>query len=624
VRKAFVLVLVAVLLPSLACFKPGPAVTQPPITISLVSDSNQLSINQSATITATVYDQSSQGVTWTISPVNFGTLSKQAFDASTLTASVTYTAPSYVATPTTVTITATSITNPNISSSISFHFTPITVSLQNQSTGSPLPNQTVSPGQEIFLSVNVANDLSNKGVTWSLSPPTGTGTITVEFSTEASYSAPANVSAPTNVTLAATSVDDPTVSASIQITILPPLPPSPAGAPNVVMLYVNGGPVPGQVYANGAFTSLTICNPGSFTACQNVGGILVDTGSFGLRILQSQIPQLKLPTFTDPLGNTLENCASWQDGSFLWGPVSGADVYLGGEAASSLSGTLPPTGLPIQVISSGFDIVVPAGCSNGGTDENTALLLGANGILGVGPEPTDCTLSGVNLCDGSQQSTPPNVYYSCPSIGCSTTDSPVLVPALQQVTNPVSAFSSDANGLIVQLPPVSGAQGLVTGTMTFGIETETNNSLAGQTILTLDANDNFSTTLNGETLTNSFLDSGSTANLFPSTMPTCTTHTNYYCPSGTTNFSATTNGATQGQATVNFSADNADSDLSGNSQDAAFGNFAGPVPTSDVCQGSDACVFDWGLPFFFGRSVFVAIDGQVPPFGSPKAPWWAF
>jgi hypothetical protein len=32
--------------------------------------------------------------------------------------------------------------------------------------------------------------------------------------------------------------------------------------------------------------------------------------------------------------------------------------------------------------------------------------------------------------------------------------------------------------------------------------------------------------------------------------------------------------------------------------------------------------FDWGLPFFFGRTVFVAISGSATPQG--PGPFWAF
>lgn len=608
------LIFLAISLSLTACFKAGQEVTQPPISISISSSSSQLSIGQAANITAIVYDQSSQGVTWTVSPLNFGTLSNETYSANTLTASSTYTAPSYITSPTTIIITATSITNPSISSSISFHFSPITLSLSNtNNNGLPIATQTLGPGQTISLTVNIANDTSGEGVTWSISP-SGTGTVAVEFADVAVYTAPATVSGPTNVTVTATSVADPMVTTNAQFTILPT-----GSGPNVAMLYVNGGPVPGQVEPNQAFTSVTICNQNSNVACQTINGILVDTGSYGLRILQSQIPLLKLSLITDALGNTLENCDSLPDGSFLWGPVSVADVYIGGEAASSLTGRP----LPIQVISSA-NSVVPGGCSNGGVEDNTPQLLGANGILGIGPEPTDCTLSGVNYCDGSNQSAPPNLYYSCPSADCTSSATPVVVPASQQVSNPITFFLSDTRGFIIELPYSSGPTPSAVGTITFGIGTESNNNLASATILTLDANDNFTTSLNGMTFGNASIDSGSSAILFSSTMPVCTVYTSYYCPSGTTNFAATNQGATQGEATVDFSVDNATSLFSASSTDAVFPTLGGPAPSSTSCTGSASCTFIWGLPFFYGRTVYAAIDGQPVPSGAPNAPWWAY
>ena len=43
-----------------------------------------------------------------------------------------------------------------------------------------------------------------------------------------------------------------------------------------------------------------------------------------------------------------------------------------------------------------------------------------------------------------------------------------------------------------------------------------------------------------------------------------------------------------------------------NNADAfAYHNLAGPGPN----------MFDWGLPFFYGRRVFIAIEGQTTPAG---------
>jgi hypothetical protein len=396
----------------------------------------------------------------------------------------------------------------------------------------------------------------------------------------------------------------------VRITVFP----SGAGS-NVAVLNVDGGPVPGQIHPNGAFTSITLCKPGSTSSCQNISGVLVDTGSYGLRILQSAIPLLTLPRLTDGLGNLLENCRSFANESFLWGPVSQADIYVAGEFASAV---------PIQVVSDLLNETVPIGCSNGGSNQNTPQLLGANGILGVGPEPNDCTLTGVNSCNGSSQGALPNVYYACPTTGCSSTDSPVVVQTTYQVANPIPLFNADSNGLILQLPAVSQSEPEVQGTLTFGIGTEPNNLLGNATIFTLDKTDHFTTIFNGQTLTSSFLDSGAEGLFFPDTLPVCSDNREFFCPGSLTDLSATVEGASEGKSTVAFSVANADDLFSADPGDSVFGSLAGPQGSFDSCTDENAsCVFDWGLPFFYGRSVYEAIDGQTVS-GTAAAPWWAF
>ncbi|HEV2290079.1 MAG TPA: DUF3443 domain-containing protein [Candidatus Acidoferrales bacterium] len=374
---------------------------------------------------------------------------------------------------------------------------------------------------------------------------------------------------------------------------------TPPGTNNVLAISVNTGPTAamGSPYINGAFTSVTVCVPGSTTQCQTIDGILVDTGSPGLRLLSSELT-VALPQQTDSSNNPVVECAPFASG-VIWGPVQTADMTVTGEKASSL---------PIQVIGTNSFPNIPAACSNQGTPVEDLQQLGANGILGIGPYQQDC-----GAACATSGATNPGVYYTCPATGCVVAAEPLA----SQVTNPVVMFPKDNNGTIIELPALSGSAASVNGQLIFGIGTQSNNGLGSATIYTMDpASGNFSTVFNGQTYTNeAFLDSGSNAMYFldstTTTIPTCTDYTFWYCPGGTLNFSATNMGANGNSGIINFSVGNADS-LVANPGDGAANGLAGPFPST----------FDWGLPFFYGRNVYTAIDGMSTPGGT--GPYWAY
>lgn len=403
------------------------------------------------------------------------------------------------------------------------------------------------------------------------------------------------------------------------------------GTNNVLPIAVDGGPTATQsggiIYENGVFASATICAPGSTSNCVTVDHLLVDTGSVGVRVLQSEVASLSLPGI-NVSGGALNDCVQFGDGSFVWGPVVTANVTLAGETAGSI---------PIHVISSSTS-GIPSTCS--GINENTQTLLGANGILGVGLEPFDCGLG----CDvnGGLASPPAPAYYVCPSSGCTPafascgsecSDS----TGVQQVTNPVVAFSVDNNGVIVELPalPSSGTAATVTGSLIFGIGTESNNQFANANVFTLACGDNFNVTFEGQAFDvdpsscasgvfGGFIDSGSNALYFfdvNSVLPDCAAGSagaNFYCPTSLMSLSAVnTDPNTQFTETTNFSVDNATNLFTANPTNAAFSNLAGPAAA--VSNG-----FDWGLPFFYNRHVYNAIDGQTVPSGLASPPWYAY
>lgn len=362
---------------------------------------------------------------------------------------------------------------------------------------------------------------------------------------------------------------------------------------NVQPIAVDAGPA--NDYANGVFTSVTVCVP-STSNCQTIGGILVDTGSYGLRLLSSAgggALTLSLP-LQNSAGNPVGECAPFVSG-YTWGPVQSADVKMAGEVASNV---------PVQIIDPTF-AAVPSNCSSGGVPESDTLqTLGANGILGVGPFAQDCGGS----CDQTGAANP-GLYYQCASTSCSV----IAEPLTQQVQNPVALFATDNNGVIIELPSLSSPAASLSGSMVFGIGTESNNVLGSASVFPVDANGEFSTTFKGHSYP-AFVDSGSNGFFFLDEALTgltvCTNNSGFYCPGAAANLSATTD---SGSATANvtFTIANADT-LFQNQADFVFNSLGGPNPGT----------FDWGLPFFFGRNVFNAIDGKSTPAGS--GPFWAY
>src|SRR2546428_12854128 len=106
---------------------------------------------------------------------------------------------------------------------------------------------------------------------------------------------------------------------------------SPASGNNVLPIAVNAGPTNNAL--NQAFATVTICVPGT-SNCQSIGGILIDTGSSGLRILSSAVT-LSLPQQNGAAGAPVVECLPFVDG-ITWGPVHTADIRLAGEPANSV------------------------------------------------------------------------------------------------------------------------------------------------------------------------------------------------------------------------------------------------------------------------------------------------
>jgi len=360
---------------------------------------------------------------------------------------------------------------------------------------------------------------------------------------------------------------------------------------NTQPIAVNFGPLPNSGYADAAFTSVTLCSPGSSTNCQTISGVLVDTGSFGLRILSSALT-ITLPQQNDGSGNPIAECGAFASG-VTWGPVQTADIKIAGEVASSI---------PIQIIGSANFPTVPADCSSQGAPMDNLASLGANGILGVGQSIQDC---GAACASGN----PLGAYYTCPSSGCTDTTESVAM----QVQNPVASFATDNNGVIVELPAVSTPTATLSGSLIFGIGTQSNNGLGTATVFGTDDFGDFSSSYNGTSYVG-FLDSGSNGVFFLDStilaVPVCPDQTFLYCPSSTQTFTLK-NTAQAGGASGSVTVTVGNGDALTQGDNAAIPGLAGPLT-----QPGLPTMVDYGLPFFFGRNVYAAIVGKSTPGGT--------
>ena len=368
----------------------------------------------------------------------------------------------------------------------------------------------------------------------------------------------------------------------------------PAPVPNTLSVTIDAGPSAvtskNQAEANILYASVTLCTPGSTTACQTIDHVQVDTGSTGLQVLADALDGSATPgTLHDPTtGAALLECVQFADG-YTWGSMVLADVTIGGRKIASL---------PVHLIGDAAAGTAPSSCVSGPA-ENTTAQFGAKGVLGVGNWLQDCGQYCVT-------NAPAGLYYVCPSQACQST----TVALSNQLQNPVALFGTDNNGIMIRLPAVSppGAATL-DGTLYFGINTQSDNALGSATFFTLDGFGDLITVFGGTTMSKSFVDSGSNAYFFDSSITQCssTTSTGFYCPASSLAESATIQGQNGTTRTVNFTVDSADQLFT--IAATAYPNLAG---TNAAPNGqNNGTSFDWGLPFFFGHNVYVLFESNT-------------
>lgn len=374
-------------------------------------------------------------------------------------------------------------------------------------------------------------------------------------------------------------------------------------------IIVDNGPLPQtNPTQNIAYTTVTLCQPGTDN-CQTIDHIQIDTGSSGFRIISSVLnSQLQLPLMYDSNGNNIVECMLY-DGGYTWGNVAYADVKIGDEIAPNI---------PIN-INGGSGFAIPKACSDYAVPplQNTVAAFGANGLIGINPQLHDLE---------SAIFTPPPTngtgYYSCSLESCNY----IILPDSQQVGNPVQHFAIDNNGELLQLPNImNSAAESVTGLLTFGINTAANN------ILPQSANVFNTNAATEDTLLQSqfesklytaFVDSGTSYYQIPAKdlgIPECSKSSSgygYLCPQSDIEISGVISSFNGSNPTIySFMIANATTVFNQYPNAAAFPYLAGSL------DGSNQVI--WGLPFFYGKSVYLGLD-QAQVVSGPSTPFAAY
>jgi hypothetical protein len=288
----------------------------------------------------------------------------------------------------------------------------------------------------------------------------------------------------------------------------------------------------------------------------------------------------------------------------VWGWVRTVDLTLGGEQVP---------GLAFQLIGDPGLPTVPKACSDTGTAENTLDALGSNAILGVGNYAPDCG----TYCESASQFGDGYPYYGCaaPAGPCAQ----VTVSSATQLQNPVALLPVDNNGVVVQLPsiPSSGATD-PTGLLLLGIGTQANNGLGAATLFPIGdetTDGTITVTMAGQKFTYSAFDSGTSDLSFDdAALPACSgDFAGWDCPPMPMDLTAQNLDGMGGSYPVAIHLESA-STLLGSATATAFDDIASPAGDKDT--------FMWGLPFFYGRSVFTAIEGRSTPAGA--GPYFAY
>src|SRR5713226_6073915 len=415
-----------------------PQNTRPaPIAVVFASGSASVQVSQSQNFAVSVQnDSSNSGVTWGLSGAGCsgaacGTLTNSA------TTSVTYSAPTVVPNPASVTLTATSVADGTKSAvaAITVTAAPLSISVSISPTSASLP---VTTRQQ--FAATVANDSSNQGVSWQVNGITGGTSGFGTISATGLYTAPASVPTPATFNVSAISKADSTKTASASVT-------------------VTASPLPISVSVSPASTSVQVSTAASFSATvqndsQNKGVTWSVSGAGCSGAACGSLANVTAisATYNAPATVPTPATVTVRATSVADGTKSAASIITITAAQLPISVSVSPASTSVQVSSAtSFSATVQndsqnkgvtwslagAGCSGAacGTLTNVTTTSATYNASASVPTPATVTLTATSIADGTKNA-PAAITVTQPSSGGAT-------PAF--ASNHVSASNTQGN-----------------------------------------------------------------------------------------------------------------------------------------------------------------------------------
>ncbi len=240
------------------------------------------------------------------------------------------------------------------------------------SLSAPSATTLVAEGATAEIDATVSNDTSAAGVSWTLSPATGAGSIQSSDKGKAIYLAPSGVTGAVFATLVATSITDPTMASSVTLTVngtpviaTPVLFPANQNVIYTTYISVAGGTAPYTWTTSVGTLPAGLTLNGSTTASLAISGTPTAIGSstFTIKVADSASPtRIATVTLTLVVNAQTACLLSGRYAYMLTGYTSGSPVVRAGSFNVGSDGTVtgiedykdPTTGHSASAITSGL------------------------------------------------------------------------------------------------------------------------------------------------------------------------------------------------------------------------------------------------------------------------------